>query len=143
MYIGFKHLHSYSAYLTFLFLIVAIVLAIYGWSKKSSFTKTNRVSALLGLIGTHLQMVFGIVLYFVSPLGITNFSGEMMKNPIGRLYGLEHPVMMLLAIVLITIGYSKAKRATEDRTKLKQIAIYFSIGFVLILSRIPWHAWWA
>lgn len=42
-----------------------------------------------------------------------------MKNAVSRLYGLEHPLMMLIAIALITIGYSKAKRAIEDRLKFK------------------------
>lgn len=142
MYIGFKHLHSFSAYLTFAFLIIAIVMAIYSIRKNLTFSKNNKTIAILALVGTHLQMVFGLVLYFVSPLGISNFSGEMMKNSTSRLYGLEHPMMMLIAIILITIGYSKSKKATEDRLKFKNIAIYFSIGLVFILSRIPWSAWW-
>jgi len=142
MYIGFKHLHSFSAYLTLAFLIIAIVMAIYSVRKNLTFSSKNKTIAILALVGTHLQMVFGLVLYFVSPLGISNFSGEMMKNSTSRLYGLEHPMMMLIAIILITIGYSKSKKATEDRLKFKNIAIYFSIGLVFILSRIPWSAWW-
>lgn len=143
MYTGFKHLHSYSAYLTLLFLIIAVAIAVFGLLQKSSFTKGNKTIALLALIGAHFQMLLGIVLYFVSPLGFSNVNGAMMKNADARLYGMEHPLMMLIAIILITIGYSQSKKADNSQLKFKKIAIYYGIGLVFILSRIPWNAWWS
>lgn len=141
MFIGFKHLHSFTAYLTLIFLVIAVLYSFYALSKRLAFTKTSKSIILLGLIGAHLQFVFGLVLYFVSPMGVSNFSGEMMKNSVARLYGLEHPLMMLLAIILITVGYSKAKRTAEAQGKFKKIAIFYSLGLVFVLSRIPWQAW--
>jgi hypothetical protein len=64
-----------------------------------------------------------------------------MGNSLSRLFALEHPLTMVLGIVLITIGYSKAKRTADDRTKFKLIAWCYGIGLVLILSRIPWMVW--
>lgn len=141
MYIGIKHLHSSIAYLALLFIFLAVVFTIHSLLTTKNFSKRNRNFALLGLIAMHIQMVAGFLLYFISPLGISNLSGETMKSSISRLYALEHPLMMLLGIVLITVGYSKSKRAKDETSKLKHISVFNFIGLLLILSRIPWDAW--
>src|SRR5690606_12647084 len=97
--------------------------------------------ATFALIATHTQFLIGLIAYFTSPLGMKNFSGENMGDSISRLYMLEHPLMMLIGIILITIGNSKAKKALGDQKKNKTILIYFAIGLIFILSRIPWHVW--
>ena len=141
MLTGFQHLHSYLAYLVLLVLAVALVHAVMGLIGKRPFLPISRKLALFGLIFTHLQFLFGLVLYFMSELGMKNLSSETMKDPNARLFALEHPLMMLIAIVLITIGYSKAKRATVDSQKFKLIAWFYGIGLLLILSRVPWAQW--
>lgn len=141
MYTGLQHLHSYLAYLVLLVLAVALVHAVLGLVGKRPFLPISRKLALFGLIFTHLQFVFGLILYFISPLGLSNLSGATMKIAEQRLYALEHPLMMLIAIVLITIGYAKAKRATVDGQKFKLIAWFYGIGLLLILSRVPWATW--
>jgi hypothetical protein len=141
MYTGLQHLHSTTAYLTFLFLTVAIINAFYHWFGRKPFSKSSKTINILGLVGTHTQILLGLVLYFVSPLGFSNFSGEAMKEASSRLYIVEHPFTMIIAAVIITIGYSRAKRAPTDIKKFKNIAIFFTIGLILILIRIPWKAW--
>jgi len=64
-----------------------------------------------------------------------------MKDSTSRLYILEHPLMMLIGIILITIGYMVAKRKSDAIRKQKAILIYYTLGFVFILSRIPWSTW--
>ena len=141
MYIGIKHFHSFVAWLVLIFILLSILYALYGWLAHKPYGKTGKIIALLGLISSHIQVLFGIVLHFLSPLGISNFSKEAMGNSISRLYVLEHPVMMILGVVLITIGYSKAKKTDIAERKYKLLTIFYSIGFVLILSRLPWHLW--
>lgn len=141
MYTGFKHLHSYFAYISLALLLIAIVYTAYCWMNNKPFVKRNRIIAMLGMVSTHIQLILGLVLYFISPLGLSNLSGETMKNSMARLYALEHPLTMIIAIVLITFGYSKAKRLIEDKRKYKTIVMFFSIGLFLILIRIPWNAW--
>ena len=77
----------------------------------------------------------------LSPLGISNFSADAMKISITRLFLVEHPLVMLLAIILITIGYSKANKVISATSKYKTIVIFYSIGLCFILSRIPWSIW--
>jgi NADH:ubiquinone oxidoreductase subunit 2 (subunit N) len=94
---------------------------------------------MFGLIATHIQLVVGMILYFVSPLGSVVFG--QMKDAALRLTSLEHPLTNLIAITLITIGWSKHKKATTNEAKFKSIAIFFGLGLLLILSRIPWSLW--
>ncbi|MCC2598645.1 hypothetical protein [Sphingobacterium sp. FBM7-1] len=133
-----KHLHSTLAIVLLLALVVAIVITLANYSGKKPY---NRKIALLGLIATHLQFLVGLIIYFVSPLGIQSFSGENMGNSLSRLYFLEHPLMMLLGVVLITIGYSKAKRQTDSQKANKLVLTFYIIGLIFILSRIPWSTW--
>lgn len=142
MYTGIQHLHSYLSYLVLLGLLISVVAALAGWFGNKTFTDKNRKTGLLGLIPVHLQWVVGVILYFVSPLGMQNFSGEAMGDSISRLYILEHPLTMIIAVILITVGYSRAKRQIGNGNKgFKSIAIFYGIGLLLILIRIPWNAW--
>lgn len=141
MYHVFKEFHSYIAFLLLAVLVVVIAVGIYGWLAKKPFTKTTRLLALVGLGAAQLQFSIGLVLYFLSPLGFSNFSGAAMKNAISRLFVMEHPLMMILAIVLVSVGYVRVKKATDDSKKYKNMVLFYSIGLVFILSRIPWEMW--
>lgn len=138
MYTGIKHLHSTLAYVLLAGLVIAILYALFAYLQNRPY---NRKMALLGLICAHLQLVVGLIAYFVSPYGIKNASGAAMKDSISRLYFLEHPLMMLVAIILITIGYSRAKRLPTAKKQNASVLLFYTIGLVLVLSRIPWHAW--
>lgn len=146
MYDSILNLHSYLAFAVLVFLLLASLNAFTGLSSKRAFLKKDRQIALIGLIFSHVQFVLGLVLLFVSPkmeaakqLGM----GGLMKNSELRLFIVEHPFINLIAIVLVTIGWSTHKRATEDTVKFKKIAYLYAAGFILLLSRIPWSQWLA
>jgi Na+/H+-dicarboxylate symporter len=142
MYNFIQKFHSGWAYLALLLLVVTVVNAIIGMSSKKEFTAKDRKIALFGLIATHIQLVVGLILYFVSEVGMKAFSTEgAMKIPELRLTMLEHPLTNIIAITLITIGWSKHKKATSSEAKFKTIALFFGLGLVLILARIPWSLW--
>ena len=69
--------------------------------------------------------------------------GEVMKNSDLRKVLVEHPLVGIIAITLITIGFSKHKKKTTDAAKFKTIAIFYTIALILILSRIPWDLWFS
>lgn len=141
MYTGLQHLHSYLAYLVLLGLIISLINALTGLLQNRRFQDKDRKRSLLGLIPAHLQWVIGLVLYFVSPLGASNASGAAMKDATSRLYILEHPLTMIIAVVLITVGYARAKRLRTDNARFKNLVIFYGIGLLLVLSRIPWNDW--
>jgi NADH:ubiquinone oxidoreductase subunit 2 (subunit N) len=139
MYHFIQKFHSGWAYLALLLLVFAVLNSFIGMSSKREFTAKDRKIALFGLIATHIQLVVGLILYFVSPLGSAVFG--QMKDAALRLTSLEHPLTNIIAIVLITIGWSKHKKGETNTAKFKSIAVFYGIGLVLILSRIPWSLW--
>jgi len=141
MYTGFQHLHSYMSYLVLAGLVISIIMALKNYLTRQPFTDKDRKMALLGLIPTHLQWIFGLILYFLSPLGLSSLSGEAMSNSTLRLYSIEHPFTMILAVVLITIGFAKAKRGSDPKKQFMFIWAFYLLGLLLILIRIPWAAW--
>lgn len=144
MYDVVLKLHSYWAYLVLIVLIIAVVNALIKiFGDKEYGAKDFRI-ALFTLIVSHIQLLVGLILYFVSPR-LQAFSelgmGGVMKDSILRLYLVEHPFINIIAIALITIGYSKHKKKLTSKAKLKPIAIFYTIALLLILSRIPWNTW--
>jgi hypothetical protein len=131
--------HSGWAYLTLLLLVVAVINSFIGLSSKKEFTDKDRRIALFGLIATHIQFVAGLILYFVSPLGKASLGN--MKDAALRLTSLEHPLLNIIAIALITIGWSRHKKLATSNAKFKSISIFFGLGLLLILARIPWSLW--
>jgi len=141
MYTGLQHLHSYFAYLLLAVLVFSLVYAVTMFVRKRPFTEKVRKVALVGFIATHLQLLIGLVLYVVSPRGLSNFSGEAMGDSISRLYILEHPLTMIIGIILISIGYIKAKKPGDDVRRYRNIILFYALGLALILLRIPWQEW--
>lgn len=134
-----KTIHSYWAYLALIILILATVNAIMGFVSKREFKDKDLRISLFTLIVMHIQLLIGLGWYFMSP-----WYKSMKANGIdasNRLLAVEHPILMLLAIVLITIGWSKQKKQTTDEGKFKTIAIFYSLALLLVLSRIPWSQW--
>lgn len=140
-----KTIHSYWAYLVLIILIVAVVNAIIGLVQKKDFTDKDLRIGLFGLIVSHIQLLIGLAWYFMSPYfnQLTSNTSEVMKTKELRLLALEHPIMMILAIVLITIGWSKHKKKTESVAKFKTFVIFYGLGLLFILSRIPWGNWFS
>ncbi len=120
--------HSGLRYILLILLILAIV---DSYSKKSEVSFEKRGLALGTLIITHIQVLLGFILYFISPK--VQFVSEMMKDSVLRFYGVEHITGMLIAVILITIGFSKAKKKGY-----KSIFVYYLAALILILVSIPW-----
>jgi hypothetical protein len=111
---------------------VLTIIRVFGKrSGKVPFTAGDKKLSLFTLIATHLQAVLGLGLYFMSTK--VEFSGNTMSNPVFRFFTMEHTLMMLIAIILITVGYGHAKKANA-----KGVFTYYLIALILILAAIPW-----
>ena len=138
-----KTLHSYWAYLVILILFAAVINALIRLlGKKEYGAKDFRIS-LFTLIVSHIQLLIGLILYFVSPKfeQWSIMGSEVMKTASVRLYLVEHPLINIIAIVFITIGYSKHKKKLTSVSKFKTILIFYALGLICLLSRIPWDVW--
>jgi len=140
MYNILLSLHSIVRWLVLISLLIAIYKAYSGWSSNRSFSKSDNMMRIMAASFVHLQLLLGIWLYFVSPIVnhfLHHFSEAVSEREV-RFFGMEHVFMMLVAVVVITIGSSKAKKKTTDIEKFKTMAIWFSIGLFIILVSIPW-----
>ena len=129
-----KHLHSTLAIIVLAALIVVIVITLMNLLGKKPF---NRKVALIGLISAHIQLLVGLIVYFTSALGFSSISAGNMKVSSSRFYFLEHPLMMIIAVVLVTIGYSKSKKIIDDQKANRTVLIFYAIALILMLSRVP------
>jgi VIT1/CCC1 family predicted Fe2+/Mn2+ transporter len=138
-----KFIHHYWAYLVLAMFTILILNSLWALINKRSFdyTKDFRL-ALFTLIVFDIQILIGLVAYFTSPYfeGIKNgHMGEYMKNASDRLIVVEHPSMMLLALLFIHYGFSRLKKLPKARQRFLDIIIFYGVAFILILARIPWN----
>lgn len=145
-----KMIHSYWAYLVLLVLIIATVNAILGFTSKKEFKAKDLRLSLFALIASHIQLIIGFIAYYTSSFyeGMRNAladenlgMGYIMKTSELRKPLIEHPLLIIIAIALITIGFSKHKKKTSDSAKFKTIAVFYTIALILILAVIPWDLW--
>jgi NADH:ubiquinone oxidoreductase subunit 2 (subunit N) len=139
MYETIQSVHSILAYAALGLLLLTSINAIFGLTSKKLFTDKDLRLSLFTLIICHIQLLVGLILYFVSPLGLEQLGN--MKDAAMRLTSLEHPLTNIIALVLITIGWSKHKKEESNNGKFKKIAIFYTIGLILLLAMIPWANW--
>ena len=140
MYTGLSHLHHYLPYVLFFLMALVILKSIKGMVKQEEYTESDKKLGLFAMIVAHVQFTVGIVLYFVSPMVIS--MGNAMKEATTRLYAIEHPIMMVIAIALLTIARSKTKNISDVSAHKKNL-LFFVLALVAIVSRIPWDQWLA
>ena len=139
MYIPFLFLHSVFRWLVLFSLLVAIFRAYRGWKGNKLYTKTEDAIRHWTATIAHVQLIIGFVVYMVSPLVKFYFSKANTTNPKEPLFfGIIHISLMFIAIVIITIGSSMAKRKPTDRSKFRTQLIWFSIALLIIFLSIPW-----
>lgn len=134
LYSFFLHIHSGLRYVVLLLVLLAIIRAWADWLGKKPYSNGNRLLNLFAMISVHTQLLFGIVLYFLSPF--VQFNSQTMKDANTRYWTVEHITMMLIAIVLITIGHSRSKKITLPEGKHKTIAIYYTIALLIVVVAI-------
>lgn len=133
-YTIFKYLHSGLRFVVVILLLAAIITALAGWFGKKTYTNGNRKLNLFAMISAHTQLLVGLVLYFISPF--VQFTSSTMKDATTRYWTVEHISMMIFAIVLITIGYSRSKKAQVPEAKHRTIAIFYILAVVVVVAAL-------
>jgi glycopeptide antibiotics resistance protein len=135
MYNALSHMHSGLRWVVLFLLIFAIYNAITG-KKRGTYEKKDKLINLFTMISLHTQLLIGLVLYFIP--GKVSFIEGWMKDPLRRFYGMEHILLMVIAIVIVTIGRKKAEKLEDISAKHKKITVMYTIALILILAAIPW-----
>ncbi len=139
---GLVHLHNLLRWVILILLILSIVKSYSGWKGRKSFSEGDRKTWLFTMIAAHTTLVLGLYQWLAGRIGIITTElpegTSFMKEKVYRFFWMEHPLLMIVSIVLITLGYGMSKKAVSDEVKYKKAFTYFIIALILILIGIPW-----
>ena len=142
MYNGILHLHNLLRWVILLLILIAIVRSFVGMSSNKPFTNGDKKIGLFLMISAHVMFIIGIYQWIAGPMGLKmiNAAGMsvVMKDSVSRFWAIEHPVGMLIAIILITVGRRQSKAPIADGSKHKRTFWYYLIALIIILATIPW-----
>jgi hypothetical protein len=96
---GLLHLHNILRWVVLLLLIVVFLKSLAGRGGQKAFTSGDRKSAMFLMIFADIQLLIGLLLYFMGPWGIKNIQsqgmGPIMSNSVNRYWAVEHLIGML------------------------------------------------
>ena len=139
MYNGLLGLHSLLRWIILLLLIINLFRSLV--NADSPFTEYDKKWNLRLLIFTQVNIVLGLYQYFFGDKGFaffTQFGAAVMKDSYMRFWAVEHITGMIIAVVLITISRSVAKKDILALKKNKRLATLYIIALIIILASIPW-----
>jgi hypothetical protein len=140
MYQTLTFLHSLTRWLVLTGLLAALVMAIRGLLRRSSFPAGDNAVRHWSATIAHVQLVLGMLLYFRSPSikFYRSHSEAAGEYPELRFFSMIHPLCMLMAIVLLTIGSGLAKRREAAASKYRTILIWYGLALLIMILAIPW-----
>lgn len=135
-------IHGIVAYIFLISAVVLLAITLYRIMNNNDFSARQSKLMKIAFISGHIQLLLGIVVWVMKGHAslLFNDTSAVMKTSAMRLLSLEHPLTNIIAIIIMTIGYSKLKKEGTSN-KNKKTMIYFGMGLLLILSRIPWSQW--
>ena len=142
MYNGLLHLHNLLRWVILLLLVIAIVKSFVGISSNKPLTSGDKKIGLFLMISAHIQLLIGLYEWLAGRYGVFTASipegVSIMKDKFYRFYMIEHPLGMLIAIILITIGRGQSKKNISDALKHKRAFWFYMIALIIILATVPW-----
>lgn len=142
MYIFLLGLHNLTRWLVLLAGVAAVATAYWGLFAKRDFSGVDKAAGVgfTALFG--LQVILGLILYFVGPWGVRAFGGLDVAEGSARVqlifFSMYHITVMIIALVVAQLGYSRAKRAETARQAFRRAALGYTVGFILLFLAIPW-----
>jgi hypothetical protein len=137
---GLLHLHSFLRWVILILLLIAIYKSFADRSK--AYTPGHKKTGMFLMICADIMLLLGLYQWFTGPWGLksiqTNGMGVVMKNSVLRFFAVEHLIGMLIAIILIHVGYSYSKKNIPDSVKHKRTLVFFGLALLVILISIPW-----
>ena len=142
MQTGLLHLHNILRWVILILLVLSIAKAYVGWTGKKAFSAGDKKVWLFTMISGHITLLLGLYQVLLGRYGVFTAAlpegTSFMKDKFFRFYWVEHPLGMLIAIVLMTLAHGMAKKSVSDEVKYKKAFYYFLIALIVILASIPW-----
>lgn len=136
----FQEAHSGWRWILLALGLVTVVVYLMGWLNGRHYRKLDNRLGLYFVIAADIQLLLGLVLFVVlSPLTRPLFAGgNIIQDDTVRFYVLEHPLMMIVALVLIHVGRARQRRRDESHAKFRLGVIYYGLALALMLAGIRW-----
>jgi hypothetical protein len=136
-------LHNIFRWLVLILGVVALGRSLWGWVGKKPWEKADRILGMAFTSVFDIQILLGLLLYFFSSnVGLHAFLtepvGEVFGDQTTLLFAFEHPLIMIVAVILAHLGNVLPKKAKDDQTRHKQAFIFFGLAILLVIAAIPW-----
>ena len=125
MYNFFTEAHSGWRYLASLALVVAVAAYLVSWLRGREWSRLEQRIGLYAIVVVDIQLLLGLILW-----GVGGSLGLIGANATRTI---EHPLTMLLAIVLLHVGWVWTKRSDET-VRLRNGAVTFVVTGLLVLA---------
>jgi hypothetical protein len=140
MYTGMLHFHSVLRWVILILLLLALYKSFA--DRKNAFTPGHKKTGLFLMIACDIMLLVGVYQWITGPWGLKNIQisgmSTVMKNSVSRFFAIEHTIGMLIAIILVHIGYSFSKKNIPDTIKHKRALVFYGLALLVILISIPW-----
>lgn len=137
MYTHLLFLHSLVRWLVAAALLLTLARSLRGWLTHAPFSKPDDTLRHITATLAHCQLAIGYILYFKSPV-VAYFLQQHPPEFEYTFFGILHIALMTLAVIVITIGSSVAKRQETAGTRFKTITLCFGVALLIIFIAIPW-----
>jgi hypothetical protein len=139
---GLVHLHNVLRWIILILLFLSIIKAYTGWRSGRVFSEGDRKTWLFTMIAAHTTLLLGLIQWLVGRYGVFTHPRQeaesFMKDKFFRFFWMEHPLMMILSITFITLGFLQSKKPVADKVRYRKALVFFLIALLLILIGIPW-----
>ena len=129
-------LHSIWRWVVLILMGIAILKALLGWFGKQPWQNLDNRIGLFFTSAFDLQVLLGIILYIGVLLGayLPRWYGASMAR-----VSFEHVLMMFIALAIVHVVRSRAKKTESDLAKHRLTAIGYIIALIIVAVSIP--AW--
>ena len=133
-------LHNLLRWAVLLAGLYALFRMLRGLSATATWTPSDRRATVIFTTLLHVQLLIGLIVYGTSTLTRSAMAdmGAAMRDPAVRWFVAEHPVIMVLAAVVATIGSVMARKAPTDGARFRRGAIAVAVALALVAYGIPW-----
>ena len=133
--------HNITRWIVLVLALYALYRVFAGLFGKKEWGEADRKALSFYAIGMDVQLLLGLLLYFVFGGWFGMMSQNMsmvMRDSNMRFFAVEHFAVMLVAVILAHIATVMAKRGSTDRAKFRNGAIFLTLSVLAVLFAIPW-----
>lgn len=140
MHAALLHTHNLLRWIVLALGVLAVVRAAQGLAGDRPYAAARKFTGMF-MGALHLQLLLGLLLFLFSP-AVKEAMRDMaavMADAAARKVVVEHPTVMVLAAILMTVGALVAKNAATDAKRHRLALAFSAITMAMVLWGIPWQ----